>query len=73
MPSKTDEKYLIPFLQRALDSEIGVELTFLDTESARLVRQKIYALRKVHVEYASLALVIKGERLWLIKQREGHV
>lgn len=67
MTSKADERALLPHLQRALGEPFGLELTFIDADSARFVRQKLYALRKEHTEYAPLSFLVKDDCIWLIK------
>ena len=64
---------LIDYLQRALDSVHGIELEFLSEPDARYFRERIGQVRKDQTEYQSLALIAKGNRLWIAKKTEEPV
>lgn len=67
MAPRTHERQLLPYLQRALNSPVGIELEFLTPDDARSVRQKLYALRKEHPEFSPISFLQKGSCLWLLK------
>lgn len=68
------EQVLVSYLQKALDSEHGLELIFGDDAGALFFRRKLYEARRKHTPaYSSLSfLQVNGSGLWIIKRTEVH-
>ena len=65
-PSQTID--LLEYLSRAATSSIGIALQFESPEELRLIRAKLYTVRKEHPEYSSMSFSEGPDNeLWIMK------
>jgi hypothetical protein len=68
MPNPKIEADVLPKLEEALSSKVGVELELISPEEAKAYRAHIYSVRRDKPEYASISVIDQGNKLWLIKK-----
>lgn len=66
--SKTEEATLIGYLGEASREPLnaGKRIEYLSESDAKLVRAKLYPLRRANPEFAHLSFKVTGCELWII-------
>ncbi len=70
MSLPSDKLTLLDYLQRAAESDLGLELEFLSTADSTYFRQRLSQVRKDNPEYRHLALIAKAHKLWIAKRED---
>lgn len=66
-----EERKIVSVLDRALSEPVGVELSFLGPDEARLWKQRIHEVRKKMPQFKELIMIHRDHLLWVAKEEIG--